>query len=182
MTQSSLQDELVALRAALPTPGAVAAELDRELTAFADMMRAAEPRWHTPMPGRTWTPAQEAEHTVLVNEGTARVVRLLGSDRPLRETPRQEGRTENGRRLAPQGTEPGPGEDLAPLLARNEATRPLLAGVRAAPDPERTFPHPFLGMLDALDWLRMAAAQTRHHRATMRAGLDRLGARDRAAE
>ncbi|WP_102128159.1 DinB family protein [Deinococcus planocerae] len=182
MTQPGLDEQIAALRAALPTPEAVAAELDRELTAFAESLRAAEPHWHAPMPGRTWTPAQEAEHTILVNEGTARVVRLLLSDKPLRETPGQEGRTENGRRLAPQGTEPGPGEDLATLLARNEATRPLLAGVRAGPNPARTFHHPFLGPIDALDWLRMAAAQTRHHRTTLRAGLDRLSAGGHAAE
>jgi hypothetical protein len=181
MTQSSLPEELAALRAAFPTPEAVAAQLGRELTDFGDTMRAAEPHWHTPMPGRTWTPAQEAEHTILVNEGTGRLVRLLLSDRPLRETPREPGRTREGRRLAPQGTEPGPGEDLGTLIARNEATRPLLTEVRAEPDPERTFHHPFLGMLDALDWLRMAAAQTRHHRTTLQSGLDRLEAAEHAA-
>lgn len=181
MTQPGIQDELAALRAAYPTPEATAQGMRRELEAFEATLRRAAAHWGEPMPGRTWTPAQEAEHTILVNEGVGRLVRLLLSGKPLREVPHQPGRVEKGRRVAPPGTEPGPGEGLEELLARHAATFPLLAGVRAEPDPERTWPHAFLGRLDALDWLRMAAWQTGHHRRTLGAGLDRLEAGERVA-
>ena len=52
--------------------------------------------------------------------------------------------------------------------------RQLLA-VAAPADPGRTFYHPFMGQLDALDWLRMAAYQTRHHRQAVERGLAALG-------
>jgi hypothetical protein len=180
--QPSAQDRLAALRAAYPTPEAVTSGMQRELDAFEQTMRGAAAHWGTRMPGRDWTPAQEAEHTILVNEGTGKVVRLLLSGRPLRDTPQFPGQIRDGRWLAPPGTEPGPEQPLEALLARHAATCPLLAGVQAGPDPERTFPHPFLGNIDALDWLRMAAGQTGHHRRTLQAGLDRLDAGERATQ
>lgn len=180
MTQPGVQDELAALRAAYPTPEAAGRGLRRELEAFEATMRRAAAHWNEVQPGRTWTPAQEAEHTIRVNEGVGRLVRLLLSDKPLRETPHQPGRLENGRRVAPPGTEPGLGEALDTLLARHAATLAPLAEVRAEPNPERTWPHPFLGPIDALDWLRMAAWQTGHHRRTLEAGLARLDAGERA--
>lgn len=181
MTPLEEDFSVAALRAAYPDPDALPREMRRELEALAEVMRAAEPHWHTRMPGRTWTPAQEAEHTILVNEGSGRVVRLLLSGRAVRPAPQDPGRTENGRRLAPQGTLPGDeGQPLGALLARHAASAALLE-VQAAPDPERTFYHAFLGPLDALDWLRMAAWQTRHHRQTLQAGLNRLNAGERAA-
>lgn len=178
--QPSLEEELRSLQAIYPDPEVLAQQMDLELTAFKETMRAAQPHWQTRMPGRDWTPAQEAEHTILVNEGTGRLVRLLLSDKPLRDAPKQQGELRDGRRLAPAGTQPGPELPLDVLMARHAATRPLLAGVRAEPDPARTFHHPFLGMLDAMDWLRMAAYQTRHHRQTLQAGLDRLNTGERA--
>lgn len=178
--QASAQEQLAALHAAFPTPEAVASGLRRELGAFEQTMRGAEVHWHARMPGRDWTPAQEVEHTILVNEGTAKVVRLLLSGKPLRETPQQPGQLRGGRRLAPAGTEPGPPQPLDVLLARHAATRAVLDGFQAQPDPARTFPHPFMGRIDALDWLRMAAGQTGHHRRTLQAGLDRLNAGEQA--
>ncbi|EYB68571.1 hypothetical protein DEIPH_ctg020orf0004 [Deinococcus phoenicis] len=173
---------MAALRAFYPTSEVALAQLHREIDAFEQALHGAAPHWGTRMPGRDWTPAQEAEHTILVNEGTAKLARLLLSERPLRETAPQEGRTENGRRLAPPGTEPGPEQPLETLLARNAATRALLAGVQADPNPDRTFPHPFMGNIDALDWLRMAAWHTRHHRKTLQAGVDRLTAGERTED
>lgn len=172
----STQEELAALRAALPTPEAVSSRLRRELGAFEQAMHAAAAHWHTRLPGRDWTPAQEIEHTILVNEGTGRVVRLLLSGKPLRDVAVAPGQLRDGRRVAPAGTEPGPDQPLDTLLARHAASRALLEEVQADPDPQRTFPHPFLGQIDALDWLRMAAGQTGHHRRTLQAGLDRLNA------
>ena len=182
MTQPSLESELAAMRAAAPNAEVLAAQMDQELTAFEEVMRRAQPHWQTRMPGRDWTPAQEADHTIRVNEGSGRLVRLLLSDKPMRPLPRQEGEVRNGRRVAPANTEPGPEQPLDALIERHTATRVLLTDVRAKADPERTAHHPFLGDLDALDWLRMAAYQTRHHRQTLQAGLDRLDAGERAED
>jgi len=169
------RDPLAQLYEQYPTPAHTAQGLEEELQAFSAVMRLAAPHWHTPLPGRAWSPAQEAEHVVLVNESAGRLVGLLLSDRPLRALPQVPGRTENGRRLAPPGTEPGSGEALETLLDRHARSSALLAEFRPEPDPARTFVHPFLGPLDALDWLRMAAWHMGHHRRAMERGLAGLG-------
>lgn len=176
------RDALMQLRERYPTPAQTAQGLGEELQAFGAALRPAAPHWHTRLPGRAWSPAQEAEHVLLVNEHTGRLVRLLCSDRPLRVMAQEPGRTENGRRLAPPGTEPGPGETLEALLERHARSSALLAEFRPGPDPERTWVHPFLGPLDALDWLRMAAWHTGHHRRAMARGLAELGASSTVAE
>lgn len=170
---SSVEEQLASLSAVYPTPEALITGMRQELTAFEATMRGAAPYWNTRMPGRDWTPAQEADHTIIINEGTGRLVRLLLSDKPLREPPQEPGVTEGGRRLAPASTLPGPDQPLETLLARHAATYALLE-VHAEPDPERTFYHPFMGKIGALDWLRMAAYQTRHHRLSLQAGVDQL--------
>ena len=173
--QASVQDQLSALHAAYPTPETLLGSMRQELGAFADVMRAAVPHWSTRLPGRDWTPAQEADHTILVNEAGGKVVKLLLSGKPLREVVRQPGQMQGGKRVAPPFLEPGPEQPLEALLERNEATRTLLE-VHAEPDAARTFYHPFMDDIDALGWLRMAAYQTWHHRLSIQAGLDRLNA------
>ena len=173
--RASIQDQLAALRSAYPGAAALLGSMRHELGAFGDVMRSAVPHWNTRLPGRDWTPAQEADHTILVNEAGGKVVRLLLSGKPLREVARQPGQTRGGKRVAPPFLEPGPEQSLEALLERHAATRTLLE-VHAEPDATRTLYHPFMDDLDALDWLRMAAYQTRHHRLSMQAGLDRLNA------
>ena len=170
---SSVEEQLTDLKAVYPTPEALIEGMRQELGAFEATIRGAAPFWNTRMPGRDWTPAQEADHTIMINEGTGRLVRLLLSEKPLRDVPEEPGVTEGGRRLAPPGTEPGPDQPMEAVLARHAATRDLLE-VYAEPRPERAFYHPFMGKIGALDWLRMAAYQTRHHRLSMQAGVDRL--------
>lgn len=164
------RDPLAQLHETYPTPEQTAWALAAELGAFGAAMRSAAAHWHTPLPGRTWSAAQEAEHVILVNEQTGRLVGRLLSERPLREGPREPGQTHQGRRLAPPGTEPGAGETLEVLLERHAGSSLRLAGWRPGPDPGRTFFHPFLGPLDALDWLRMAAWHTGHHRRALERG------------
>lgn len=176
MTLPNAEEQLAELHALYPTAEVMADRLRRELDAFEQTMREAETVWDRQMPNREWSPAQEAEHVILVNEGTVRVVRLLLSDKPLRAMPEQPGRTVNGRRLAPEGTEPGPGQPLDTLLERHAAARARLEEFRPDPDPSRTFYHPFLGRLDALDWLRMTTWHIRNHRKAMQVGLERLKA------
>lgn len=144
----------------------VAARLERELDAFERAVAGAQARWHVPLPGREWTAAQEAEHVLLVNESSARIAALLASDRPLRPVPRTPGEERDGKRQAPEGTRPGPGQPWEALAERHQAARAQLLALaaQAGDDPGRTFFHPFMGDLTALDWLRMAAYHIGHHR------------------
>ncbi|WP_104992541.1 DinB family protein [Deinococcus sp. NW-56] len=144
----------------------VAARLTRELDAFEAVVARSQDRWHQPLSGREWTAAQEAEHVILVNESSARIAALLASDRPLRPTPRVPGEEVGGKRQAPEGTRPGPDQSWEALAGRHAAVRAqlLMLVEHAGDDPERTFFHPFMGDLTALDWLRMAAYHVGHHR------------------
>lgn len=170
------QDQLIKLREAYPTPEVTAERLREELRAFGETVRAASAHWHTRLPEREWSPAQETEHVIRVNESTGRLIRLLLSDRELRAGPEQPGVLKEGRRQAPPGLEPGEGEELETLLERHRAAGEVLAGLHAEPNPARTYFHPFLGQLDALDWLRMTAWHMASHRRALRRGLDRLSA------
>lgn len=160
----------------------VAARLTRELDAFEAAVAGAQDRWHQTLPGREWTAAQEAEHVILVNESSARIAGLLASDRPLRPIPRDPGVEVGGKRQAPEGARPGPDQPWDALAVRHVAVREhlLTLAARAGDDPQRTFFHPFMGDLTALDWLRMAAYHVGHHRRQLEAGEDR--ARDQRLE
>lgn len=171
MTPLDLAANAAALRALGTSPEEVRDRLARELGAFEAAVLAAQGRWHEPLPGRTWTAAQEAEHVILVNEGTARIVALLLSDRPLRPVPQVPGEVVEGKRQAPDATRPGPDQPWEALRERHATVREALLGQapRATDDPGRRFFHPFMGELTALDWLRMAAYHVRHHRQQLRA-------------
>ena len=138
----------------------MAERLEREYSQFAASVARAQPYWHTLLPDRTWTPAQEAEHTILVSEGSAKVAALLLSDKPLRPTPHEHVASDaQGRRVAPPGTVPGEGQTWSELEARHAASLIALqsAARRAQDGSERKFWHGAMGELTALDWLRMAA-------------------------
>ncbi|MFB9990756.1 DinB family protein [Deinococcus oregonensis] len=154
------------LRAYAPTPADVQARLERELNAFERAVEAVQPHWHTTLPGRAWTAAQESDHIIRVNAGTARIAALLLSDRPLRPTEQIPGVMVDGKRQAPAGLEPGPDQAWADLSAAHTQTRAALlqAAAQAPESSERTFFHPYLGQLTALEWLKMAALHIRHHR------------------
>lgn len=81
MTLPNAEEQLAELHALYPTAEVVADRLRRELDAFEQTMREAETVWDRQMPNREWSPAQEAEHVILVNEGTVRVVRPPSIDR-----------------------------------------------------------------------------------------------------
>ncbi|WP_420596249.1 DinB family protein [Deinococcus sp.] len=184
MTQTEYQDpvyeqKVAWLRAFGKTPPDVAERLERELMAYTAAAERAAPHWHTLMPERTWTPAQESEHVILVSEGSAKVAALLLSDKELRPTPQQPIEADaQGRRLAPPGTIPGEGRAWSELQPRHVAVQAaLMAAARHAPEAsERRFWHGAMGDLTALDWLRMAAYHTRHHRKKLEAGLSALEA------
>ena len=181
MTAASPASPTAWLLAFGAAPADVAERLERELTAYEAMARRAQPDWHRPLPERTWTPAQESEHVLLVAESTAKIVRLLLSGVPLREMLKVPISTdEQGRRQAPSGTEPGPDQPWEALADRYAAVLPALQGqalsIQGEQPAAQTFFHPALGDLGALDWLRTAAFHTRHHRHSLKAGLDGLEA------
>lgn len=179
MTQTEYDQRLAWLRAFGKTPAEVAERLEREYTQFTATVARAQPYWHTLLPERTWTPAQEAEHVILVSEGSAKVAALLLSDKPLRAVPQQVIEPDaQGRRLAPPGTVPGEGQPWSELEVRHAASLTALQGAafRAQDGSERRFWHGAMGELTALDWLRMAAYHVRHHRKLLDAGLSTLEA------
>ena len=180
MSQQDGDGQLARLREQYPTPEVTSQRLREELQAFGETVRAASAHWHTRLPGREWSPAQEAEHVVRVNESTGRLIRLLLSERELRAAPEQPGVLKGGKRQAPPGTEPGPGEELDTLLKRHREAGEVLSGLHAEPNPARTYFHPFLGQLDALDWLRMTTWHMGEHRRALRRGLEGLAAEGKA--
>ncbi|AWN22560.1 DinB family protein [Deinococcus irradiatisoli] len=177
MTQTDYAERVRSLRAFGATPPAVAERLERELSAYEQVAERALAHWHTRLPQRDWTPAQESEHVILVNEGTVKVAALLLSDKPLRPVPQEPVVTDaQGRRQAPPGTVPTSGQPWEALAERFQASGAALrsAALRAPEEAERRFWHPAMGELTALDWLRMAAYHVRHHRKLLETGLDRL--------
>lgn len=166
------QRQLQELRQQYGSGPELARQLAAELNALAGVVRRADGEgWTQVMPGREWTPAQEAEHIVLSNEGTARVIRLLLSDKELRPGPAvyAEYRAD-GRRLAPASVQPTGNISAQELLARNEALLQAL-NVNVSESSERVFFHPAFGPIDALDWLKVTAWHTRQHRQAMQAAL-----------
>ncbi|GGL09072.1 DinB family protein [Deinococcus radiotolerans] len=149
-------------------PDDVRARLDRELDLFEAHLRTRQGDWTQTQPGRDWSPAQEAEHVMKINDTIGRAVGLLLSERDLRPTPQIPGElTPDGRRIAPPHSRPSETglawEDLDAAWAQSRAGfLNVAAGLRATPG--RTLWHPFFGELDALDWTRMVAAHLYQHR------------------
>ncbi len=165
MTQPQL--DASSLRFMGETPGEVRARLSTELDRLEAHLRGRAHDWSTVQPGREWSPAQEAEHVMKIDDSIVPLLRLLLSDKPLRPMPQTPGTLKDGKRQAPPMSLPG--EDGLPFDALDTTwaehrTRLEEMAARVQPTPGRTFWHQFLGELDALDWLRMVAAHVRAHR------------------
>lgn len=157
------------------TPEQIRAELHKALEQFgASALESSgtgtpepRPEWLThPAPDR-WSPAQVAEHVLLVNERVGRMVTLLCDGRPLPDLPMVPGVMVGGRRRCPPEIEPGAGVPWAELAGRWHVSCELLTSPQLdleGADLSRRLFHPFLGPIDAHDWLRMATFHTRHHR------------------
>lgn len=134
---------------------------------FESALQQQQDHWLAPPAEGRWSPAQVTEHVLIVNEGVARIVALLLSGKPLRPGGSAPGETVDGRRVAPAGLEPGEGQAWEELQGRWVGSRAALVALGnrvSQADLSRTFHHPFLGEIDAHDWLRMATYHTRHHR------------------
>lgn len=155
------------------TPADVLSRLEAELDAFGLHLATRAEDWQVTQPGREWSPAQELEHVIKVNDMAASVLRLLLSERPLRPSEPVRGELKDGKRVAPPASLPSAeGIAWADAQAAWQGSRERLtqqaAGVR--PTPERTLWHPYYGELDALDWLRMASGHIAQHRQQLEAG------------
>ncbi|PNY82894.1 hypothetical protein CVO96_06195 [Deinococcus koreensis] len=150
-----------------------AAALAHELGALEAHLRTRQADWQRPQPGRAWSPAQEAEHVILIGEAGRRAIRLLLSERELRPLPHVPGTLREGRRQAPEFAQPGEaglawGELETAWAAHRAALLELAAGVHDRPG--RTLWHPFLGEIGAVAWLNSLTAHVRHHRELLEAG------------
>ncbi|RJF72218.1 MULTISPECIES: DinB family protein [Deinococcus] len=149
----------------------LSAQLAAELQALEGVIRRAGGEgWQQVRPGCEWSPAQEAEHIVLANEGSSKVIRLLLSDKPIPDMPQKYTDLKDGKRLAPPGTVPTGEATPEDLLARIAASREWLS-VPVDASSERKFFHPAFGLIDPLGWLRVTAGHTRHHRERIEAGI-----------
>lgn len=166
------EEQLKSLRANAGAGAELTRCVQAELQALSEAIRQADGQgWQQVMPGREWSPAEEAEHIIMTNEGTARVIALLRSNKELR--PQQGTYTEyrpDGRRLAPPNVQPTGQVTAQELLARNEALMTAL-NVEIDEPSDRLFFHPAYGPLDALDWLRIVPWHTRGHRKGIEAGM-----------
>lgn len=167
------EEQLKTLRERAGAGAELTGRVQAELRALSEAIRQADGAgWFQVMPGREWSPAQEAEHIIMTNESTAQVIRLLRSDRELRPGPEVPVEyREDGRRLAPPSVQPTGKATAADLLARNEALLDAL-NVEISEASDRKFFHPAFGPIDALDWLRVTSWHTRSHRKGIEKGIE----------
>ncbi|WP_425147398.1 DinB family protein [Deinococcus sp.] len=155
------------LRAFGETPGQMRGQLDAAFERFEADLRKVQGHWlSAPAEGR-WSPAQVTEHVLIVNEGIAKIIRLLLSDKPLRPLERTPGVQQGGKREAPASLRPGQGQPWEALQERWQASRERLSELSShleGADLSRRMFHPFYDDLDAHNWMRMAIAHTRQHR------------------
>lgn len=156
-----------ALQSIGETPEAVRARLGQELDQFWAHLQTRQADWTRTQPGREWSPAQEAEHVMMVNGSIASVTRLLVSDKELRPMPQVPGEVKDGKRQAPPSSLPSEQgaawDGLEAAWTQNRALAEA-AAAQVVATPGRTFWHPFFGELDALDWLRVMTGHIASHR------------------
>lgn len=166
MTQADPYDP-APLKALGRTPDEVRARLKAELDSFETHLRTRQHDWAAVQPGREWSPAQEAEHVLLINQSIAPLFKLLTSDKELRPMPQVRGTLKDGKRQAPPMSQPSAAglawEDLDTRWAEHRAQLTAAAEL-VRETPGRTYWHPFYGELDALDWLRMVTGHLYSHR------------------
>ncbi len=174
MTRNHLSDP-AELKFVGTTPAEVRARLQSELDAFEAHLAGRQHDWTRPQTGRDWSPAQEAEHVLLINQSITPLLRLLGSDRELRPMPQVPGTLKGGKRQAPPASLPSEQglawEDLQGRWAEHRQQLEEVAQ-HVTGTPGRTYWHPFFGELDALDWLRMVTAHLYSHRKLLEKSLE----------
>lgn len=165
MTQSMFDPAV--LKAMGQTPEEVRTRLGVELDRFEAQLRSREADWTTTQPGREWSPAQEAEHVLKIDNSIVPLMRLLMSDKELRPMPQVPGEIVDGKRQSPEALLPSdeglPFAALDTTWAEHRQKLEEMA-THVTETPGRTFWHQFFGEIDALDWLRMVAMHLRNHR------------------
>lgn len=124
-----------------------------------------------------WTPAQHLYHVAVAGGMMLGAVQAIATGTPparasggLNAIGQRVLRAEQmprGRAAAPEATHPPEAptrEALAGALARTRRKLNAVAALVARPGlPGARVPHPYLGQLDAAEWLRVNRIHTRHH-------------------
>lgn len=123
-----------------------------------------------------WNVAQHLEHVSLANIRSLKAARLIagGGGEP------REGKAEvMARRIlrsgtiprgadAPDGTQPAESGSIDAARANLATCQELLREAAAADLASGTVPHPYLGPLDGMEWVRFVEIHTQHHLAQIR--------------
>jgi len=158
------------------TPDDVAARLQAALEEFEATLQAftrgGDERWFQPLAAGKWSAAQQAEHVLKANVSFAKIAYLLGTDRPLPDVKREPGALVDGKPVAPDFLQPGPGVPWPELEGEWRASHDrVLKTVRSVnPEGARVFWHPLLGDLTAMQWTQVAVYHTRSHHKQLMAG------------
>jgi hypothetical protein len=136
--------------------------------------------WSAPRPEGRWSPAQIAEHLVLVYEYNRTVVKGTagrGAPRLLRPLLRWlvVERTLKAGRFTRKGRAPAIFQPSAAPAPANELLTRLMAAVTGLeadirsghPAARHTLEHPFFGTTNMIDWMRLQAIHARHHRSQL---------------
>jgi hypothetical protein len=137
-------------------------------------------KWHTPRGEGKWSPAQIAEHLAITYEYNRKVVTgTAGKGAPrflqplarwfiVTKTLKAGAFTRNGR--APKIFQPTstPGAATPLLIRLTNAVRGFENDIRSGhPEARHNVAHPFFGTLPTVDYLRLQAIHTRHHRSQL---------------
>lgn len=149
------------------TSDQVRTRLTVELNSLEAQLRGRQDDWNIIQPNREWSPAQEAEHILKIDNSAVPVLQLLLSDRDLRPTSQIPGEVKNGKRQSPSELLPSdegiPFEQLDTTWAAHRQQLEEMAA-QVKPTPGRTVWHEFFGEIGALDWLRMITLHMSAHR------------------
>jgi hypothetical protein len=138
-------------------------------------------RWATPRAEGVWSPGQVAEHLALTYEYNRKVVQGTAEGLPfplglmlrpllrrivIDNTLKAGKFTRKGRApkpFRPGPTPPAPADAIARLTS---AVSGMEADLRSRPRSE-TIDHPVFGSIRTVDWIKVQAIHTRHHRAQL---------------
>ncbi|GAB5520110.1 MAG: hypothetical protein RhofKO_23610 [Rhodothermales bacterium] len=122
-----------------------------------------------------WSVGQQVEHTLIASGMMLKAPRAIHLGRGQdEEGPNRIGvmvmrteRVRRGKAKAPENTQPAPTPSQAVLQttwARSKRSHDALASLlETLPDTEGRLEHPYLGWLNALEWLRIVRVHAEHH-------------------
>lgn len=140
--------------------------LHQEIRRFQDTVIHSQDHWLVARAEGAWSPAQIAEHVMLISKSMAQVLRAYQAPE-MPTFPRLPASYVNGKKQSPAYALPGEGKpwsELEPDWVKTHIRLVQAAeGVTNWQD-QRTVHHPYFGDLNALEWLQMATFHLIHHR------------------